>query len=77
MRSLAQLSYFGEEWWQSGKETSDTFEQTISGLEPNTTYHFRAQAKNSVGTASGADRTFTTQEAVIINRAYALSREEL
>lgn len=63
--------------WQPGKVTGNTFEQTISGLEPNTTYHFRAQAKNSAGTASGADRTFTTQEAVIVNRAFALAREEL
>ena len=63
--------------WQPGKETDDTFEQAISGLDPNTTYHFRAQAKNSAGTTSGADRTFTTQVAVIVNKAYALAREEL
>lgn len=71
------IGYGTDTEWQSGKETTDTFEQAISGLEPNTTYHFRAQAKNSAGTASGADRTFTTQELLIISKAYALSREEL
>lgn len=33
---------------------------TISGFSPNTTYHFRAVAQNSAGTAHGNDRTFTT-----------------
>jgi len=63
--------------WQPGKVTGNTFEQLIGGLTPNTTYHFRAQAKNSAGTASGDDITFTTQELLIINKAYALAREEL
>jgi plastocyanin len=32
----------------------------ISGLSPNTVYHFRIVATNSAGTRMGADRTFTT-----------------
>lgn len=32
----------------------------ISGLTPNTTYHYRVKGTNSTGTANGADRTFTT-----------------
>lgn len=32
----------------------------LSGLSPNTTYHFRAVAQNSTGTSYGNDRTFTT-----------------
>jgi plastocyanin len=32
----------------------------ISGLSPNTLYHFRIVATNSVGTRSGSDKTFTT-----------------
>lgn len=49
--------------WQPGKVTEDTFEQVIAGLDSEKTYHFRAQAKNSAGTASGADKEFVTQEA--------------
>ncbi len=36
------------------------FVSTITGLTKNTTYHVRAYATNSVGTAYGADVTFTT-----------------
>ncbi|UGS38528.1 M36 family metallopeptidase [Capillimicrobium parvum] len=32
----------------------------VTGLAPNTTYHFRVIATNSVGTSVGADRSFTT-----------------
>jgi phosphodiesterase/alkaline phosphatase D-like protein len=32
----------------------------ISGLQPNTTYHFRAVGQNTAGTANGVDRSFTT-----------------
>jgi hypothetical protein len=34
---------------------------TITGLSPGTTYHFRVNGVNSVGTSNGADVTFTTQ----------------
>jgi molybdopterin-binding protein len=34
--------------------------QTISGLSPNTTYHFMAVAQNSAGTSYGDDMAFTT-----------------
>ena len=59
------------------RTTGQTFSQVISGLSPNVTYHFRAFATNSAGTGYGADRTFTTEELLRVNRAYALSREEL
>ncbi len=32
----------------------------MSGLQPNTTYHFRVVATSAGGTTNGADRTFTT-----------------
>jgi phosphodiesterase/alkaline phosphatase D-like protein len=32
----------------------------LSGLSPNTIYHFRVVATNSVGTSDGSDQTFTT-----------------
>lgn len=49
----------------SGSKTSDgtgtgSFISNITGLTANTTYHVRAYATNSTGTAYGADRTFTT-----------------
>lgn len=46
-----------------------TFTRGISGLQPDTTYHYRLIAKNSAGEASGADRTFTTSGSGVV-RAY-------
>jgi len=57
------------------KTTGETFSQPIHGLQPNTTYHFRAIATNSSGTGYGTDRSFTSK--LVISRSYALSREEL
>lgn len=37
----------------------------LTGLEPDTTYHYRVVATNSVGTTDGSDRTFTTPPAPI------------
>jgi uncharacterized protein (TIGR02145 family) len=37
-----------------------TFTSNITGLTANTTFHVRAYATNSVGTAYGTDKTFTT-----------------
>jgi hypothetical protein len=34
--------------------------QTITGLQPGTTYHYRIVGVNSAGTANGKDRTFKT-----------------
>jgi hypothetical protein len=36
---------------------------TLTGLQPNTRYHFRAVATNSLGTKRGGDRYFTTAKA--------------
>jgi plastocyanin len=44
-------------------QTGNTYRNiagNISGLSPNTVYHFRIVATNSVGTRFGFDRTFTT-----------------
>ncbi len=51
----------------SGKQTKtagETFSQTVTGLLPWTTYHYRAVATNSQTTRNGTDRTFTTNQYV-------------
>jgi hypothetical protein len=40
----------------------------ISGLSIKTEYHFRVVAKNSAGTTTGDDSTFTTQDAAAIDQ---------
>ena len=45
----------------------DTFTSSITGLLPNTTYHIRAYATNSIGTAYGSDLTFTTLNNTALN----------
>ncbi len=42
------------------------FTTNLSDLVPNTTYYLRAYATNSVGTAYGEERVFTTLEEIII-----------
>jgi hypothetical protein len=42
------------------------FVSIITGLTSNTLYHYRAYAKNSVGTAYGSDMTFTTSSGLPI-----------
>jgi uncharacterized protein (TIGR02145 family) len=42
-----------------------SFTSSITGLTPNTLYHVRAYATNSVGTSYGADLTLTTLATVI------------
>jgi hypothetical protein len=43
--------------------TAVTLKATIGGLEPGTTYHFRARATNATGTTNGSDRSFKTTSA--------------
>jgi hypothetical protein len=40
--------------------TVQSVEGSVSGLEPNTTYHFRLVAANATGETQGPDGTFTT-----------------
>src|SRR5664280_1283650 len=42
-----------------------SFTSNITGLTPNTLYHVRAYATNKVGTAYGADISFTTTQIVV------------
>jgi streptogramin lyase len=44
-----------------GSDSSDhPVSQTLAGLAAGTTYHYRVVATSSIGTSTGADRTFTT-----------------
>ncbi|HQH41067.1 MAG TPA: hypothetical protein PK825_04930 [Bacteroidales bacterium] len=43
-----------------------TFAGNLTGLTPNTTYYVRAYATNSVGTAYGEQRTFTTEQEKVV-----------
>jgi hypothetical protein len=44
----------------TSQTTGFTFDQIITGLTPGISYHFRALAMNSAGTAYGSDLTFST-----------------
>ena len=55
----------------SGNKTSNgrgtgEFSTTLSGLEKNTLYHYRAYATNSEGTSYGSDMTFTTNATLAV-----------
>jgi hypothetical protein len=45
--------------------STTTIGATLSGLTPNTTYHYRVKAVNAKGTAYGADSTFTTSKGAL------------
>ena len=53
--------------------TDGPFTVDVSGLIPNTTYHFRAYAMNAQGTSYTEDATFTTPNGVI----YGWQRHEI
>jgi hypothetical protein len=50
----------GAEGIAGNDRTPRTFTRSVTGLRPDTTYHYRLVARNSGGQAAGADRTFTT-----------------
>ena len=52
--------------------TPQPVSETLTGLEPGTTYHYRLVAGNGEGTGYGEDATFTTQG----TRAHPLGGEE-
>lgn len=58
------------------RTTGQSFSQVITGLSPDTTYHFRAFGTNLEGPGYGADRIFRTPT-IVVSAAYALSRREL
>ena len=66
----------------AGDKTTDgtgtgAFTSNITGLAPVTTYHVRAYATNSVGTAYGGDESFTTGVTVPTATTAAVSNIEM
>jgi LPXTG-motif cell wall-anchored protein len=61
-------SFYGTEVLadQSPITGSTAVTKAISGLDANTTYHFRVKAVNSAGTIFGADQSFTTTEPLVV-----------
>jgi hypothetical protein len=53
-------SYGSATAWTGSVNNGTAFHTHISGLTPDTTYHFRAWVKNSTLSVSGSDLTFTT-----------------
>ena len=51
---------YGSETTHQTMNSTGSFTADISGLSPNTTYHYRAVATNSAGTSYGDDKTFVT-----------------
>ena len=55
-----ETTSYGTSTTKQPKSSTGSFNQTISALASNTTYHFRACASNTAGSFNGADHTFTT-----------------
>jgi hypothetical protein len=47
-------------WSADNKTTGQTFSANIGSLSPSTAYYYVAECKNSAGTDTGLERTFTT-----------------
>src|SRR5438105_4920970 len=50
-------------------ETAVPVSAAVTGLSPNTTYHFRIFAKNAGGPSTGADQMFTTTAPIVVTGA--------
>jgi len=62
-----QTTYYGSESVHQLMTSSNYFNQNIIGLNPNTTYHFRAVAQNPNGTlVYGQDLTFVTLQSTVV-----------
>jgi len=59
--------------WTGSNNTGESFSETVSSLAQNTAYYFRAQAKNTVATSSGAEMTFVTPKICSVTLAASLS----
>ena len=63
-------------WWENSIVTSydnTLFNQTITGLSPSTTYHYRSVAENSDGISYGSDMTFRMPPDPVTNQTRSFS----
>jgi len=56
---------YGESTGVQSRSSPSSFSYYTDGLDPGTTYHFRAVAQNDVYTSFGSDRTFTTDTSIL------------
>lgn len=52
--------YSSETSWGDDITTGQTFYADVTGLSSDTTYYFRAQARNGAGVSNGGEKSFTT-----------------
>jgi hypothetical protein len=61
----------GNDIGESNTNSEQNAAVAITGLQPQTTYHFRVVATNSVGSIDGHDETFTTAPPIKIDSVFA------
>ncbi len=64
---------YGNETTPEMRKVTGSFQARLSGLAPNTTYHFRVKAVGSSGTAYGPDMQFTTAPTPLVTTKDATS----
>jgi phosphodiesterase/alkaline phosphatase D-like protein len=64
---------YGNETTPEFRKVTGSFEAKLTGLAPNTTYHFRVKAVGSSGTAYGPDMQFTTRPTPLVTTNDATS----